>query len=177
MIHIKNLYLHYKTFNIGLKWNSYLTSLSLRGSVNLSTPIFGNINLTETKKNLIGSLLGHHNLCLHPKFLKIIFEPNPYLKSISCRSPVNPSTHTFPNNNLTRTIKNLLVVSNITEKWQQEFLFTLVYLWYELEIILLSEVTFPSWPGKSINPNFWQYQSDRNNDKLTCCLEIYSEWL
>ena len=36
----------------------------------------------------------------------------------------------------------------------------------------ISDVTFPSWPGKSVNPNFRQYQSCRNNDKFNCCLEI-----
>ena len=52
-IHIKNLYLYSKTYNMGLKWNLYLKSLSLRGLVNPSTPLFGNINLTETMTNLI----------------------------------------------------------------------------------------------------------------------------
>ena len=36
----------------------------------------------------------------------------------------------------------------------------------------ISDVTFPSWHGKSVNANFWQYQSYRNNDKFNCCLEI-----
>ena len=27
-------------------------------------------------------------------------------------------------------------------------------------------------PGKSVNPNFRQYQSYRKNDKFNCCLEI-----
>ena len=52
-IHIKNLYLHEKTYNMDLKWNLYPTSLSRRGSVNLSTPTFGKINLTETMIKLI----------------------------------------------------------------------------------------------------------------------------
>ena len=46
-IHIKNLYLHEKTYNMDLKWNLYPTSLSRRGSVNPSTPTFGKINLTK----------------------------------------------------------------------------------------------------------------------------------
>ena len=29
--------------------------------------------------------------------------------------------------------------------------------------------------GKSVNPKLWQYQSDRNNNKFNCCLEIESE--
>ena len=38
-----------------------------------------------------------------------------------------------------------------------------------------SDFTFPSWPGKSVNPNFRQYQSHRNNDKFNCCLQIQSK--
>ena len=52
-MHIKNLYLHSKTYHMVLQWNLYLTSLSRRGSVNPSTLTFVNINLTETIANLI----------------------------------------------------------------------------------------------------------------------------
>ena len=51
-IHIKYLYLYSKTYNMGLKLNFYLTSLSPRGPVNASTPTFSNINLIETITNL-----------------------------------------------------------------------------------------------------------------------------
>ena len=30
----------------------------------------------------------------------------------------------------------------------------------------ISDVTLPSWPGISVNLNFWQYQSHRNNNKF-----------
>ena len=40
------------------------------------------------------------------------------------------------------------------------------------ERYFLSDVTFPSWPGKSVIPNFWQYQFYRSNDKFNCCLEV-----
>ena len=40
-----------------------------------------------------------------------------YLNSFSRRSPLNMSTHNFPNINLTKTIANLAMVSNITKKW------------------------------------------------------------
>ena len=43
--------------------------------------------------------------------------------SFSRRDPVNPSSHTFPNINLTKTIRNLPVVSNVTKKWLQQSLF------------------------------------------------------
>ena len=39
----------------------------------------------------------------------------------------------------------------------------------------LSDVAFPSWHGKSVNPNFRQYQSHRNYDQFNCCLEIQSK--
>ena len=37
------------------------------------------------------------------------------------------------------------------------------------------DVTFPLWPCKSVNPNFQQYQSDRNINKFNCFLEIQSK--
>ena len=39
----------------------------------------------------------------------------------------------------------------------------------------ISNVTFPAWPGKSVNPNFPQYQSYRNNGKFNCSLKIQSK--
>ena len=42
----------------------------------------------------------------------------------------------------------------------------------EIKIIFLSDVTFSLCLRKSVNPNFPQYQSDRNNNKFNCCLEI-----
>ena len=39
----------------------------------------------------------------------------------------------------------------------------------------ISDVTFPSWPGKSVNPNFRQYQSDKNNNKFNSCLDVQSK--
>ena len=55
-------------------------------------------------------------LCLHSQLFKLTFKPISYLTSISCRGPVNPSTPTLANINLTKANKNLLVVSKITEK-------------------------------------------------------------
>ena len=52
-IQIKSLYLQSKRYNMGLKWNLYLTSLSRRGPAYPSTSIFGNINLTEKITNSI----------------------------------------------------------------------------------------------------------------------------
>ena len=68
---------------------------------------------------LLGNLtkIDYHNLYFHTRSFKIIFKPNWYLMSILRPSPVNPSKALFPNTNLTKTIKNLLVVSKITETW------------------------------------------------------------
>ena len=46
---------------------------------------------------------------------------------------------------------------------------------WKLKIKFISDVDFPSWHSKVVKLNFWQYQSDRNNDKCTCCLEILSK--
>ena len=39
----------------------------------------------------------------------------------------------------------------------------------------ISDVTFLSWNGTSVIPNFRQNQSDKNNGKFTYCLEIKSK--
>ena len=51
----------------------------------------------------------------------------------------------------------------------------LAHLIREKEIIFLSNVTLSSWPGKSVKLNFPRYQSDRNNNKFNCWLEIQSK--
>ena len=116
-----------------------------------------------------------NNLYLHFKSFKITLKLNSYLMSISRCNPVNWSTPTFPNTNLTKTIRNLLVISKFTKKLLQQYLFPPLYLWHDLQTILLSDVTSLLWPGESANPNFPQYQSDRNNDKFICCLAVYSK--
>ena len=47
-------------------------------------------------------------------------------------------------------------------------------LWWDVKIIFLSDVTFPTWPSKSVKPNFPQYHSNRNNTKYNYYLEIQS---
>ena len=109
---------------------SYLTSLSQCDLVNQSTLTFGNINLTEAT-NLILLLLGYSiktgckNFYLHSKPFKITFKSSSHLTSISWCCLVTPSTHTFPNINLTKTMTNLLtswlyheniLVINLTKK-------------------------------------------------------------
>ena len=46
-----------------------------------------------------------------------------YLTSLSRRGPVNQSTSTFGNINLTETATNLIVAWKFSQKWQQESLF------------------------------------------------------
>ena len=48
-----NLYLLTKVFHKSSKSNSYLMPISRRGPVNLSTPTFDNISLTEAMTNLL----------------------------------------------------------------------------------------------------------------------------
>ena len=40
-----------------------------------------------------------------------------------------------------------------------------------LKFTFIYDANFSSWPGKSVNPYFIQYQSDTNNDRFTCCFE------
>ena len=60
---------------------------------------------------------GYKNLYLNPKPFEITFHSNSHLMSIFSGGQANPSTVTFSNISLTKTIKNLLVVSKITKKW------------------------------------------------------------
>ena len=62
---------------------------------------------------------GFNNLYLHNKLFKITLKPSSYLTSIFCRGLVNPSTLAFPNTSLKKTIGNLYVASNATDKWRQ----------------------------------------------------------
>ena len=57
-----------------------------------------------------------NDLYLHSKSFKTTLKPNSYLMSLSRRSPVNPSTATFLNINLTQAIANLVVASKINQK-------------------------------------------------------------
>ena len=88
------------------------------------------------------------------KFIQIVIrDTNSYSDSYSL-------FHVFVHSNL--------LLNNDSNK---KSLFPL-YLWYELQIISLSDVTFLSWPGNSVKLNFLQYQSDRKNDKFACCLDV-----
>ena len=60
---------------------------------------------------------GWNNLYHHPFSLSKGHKLFSYLTSLSLRGPVNPLTVNFPNINLTRTITNLPIVSNVTKKW------------------------------------------------------------
>ena len=60
----------------------------------------------------------------------------------------------------------------MTEKMAAIISFFTLYLWYEFQIISLSDITFLSWSGQSVNPNFPQYQSEWNNNKFNYCWQI-----
>ena len=88
-----------------------MTSLSRRGPINLATSFFLNINLTKIIKKLLLFQMSLKNDCInlyfHPYNLDERQKSLSYLTSLSHRSLVNTSTHTFPNTNLTKTINNL----------------------------------------------------------------------
>ena len=110
-----NLYFHLYNFNMSYKFFAYLMSLSRRGPVNQSTPIW-------QKQRQIYLLLGNSvrngnkNPFLLPKHFQFFFKANSCLMSISRLGRVNPSAPTFPNINLRKTINNFLVILKITEK-------------------------------------------------------------
>ena len=59
---------------------------------------------------------GCNDLYLHNKLFKITLKANSHLTSIFCHDLINPSTLIFPNINLKKTVGNLSVVLNVTEK-------------------------------------------------------------
>ena len=83
--------------------------------------------------------------------------------SIFCCGPVNLSILTFPNISLTKT--DFFFFGKSLKQ-------AAIYL---ISDFVISDVDFPSWPDKSVNTNFWQYQSDRDSGKFICYLEIQSK--
>ena len=61
-------------------------------------------------------------------------------------------------------LSNLLFINDSYKKSR----YALEDLSYGLKIKFISDVTIPWWPTKSVKPNFWQYPSDRNNNKFNC---------
>ena len=115
------------------------------------------------------------NLYLDPNLFNSIFKSHSYLKSLSRRVPVYPSTPTFPNINLTKTIKFLPVVSNVCDKNGCN-----KYLRLNLKLINTnfksnSYLTslFCRCPVNPSNPLFPQYQYYKNNQKFTCCFKCH----
>ena len=128
----KNLYLHLKPFNTNFKSNSYLLSLFCRCPINPSTPFF---QISILQKPLQVYLLfqismknGCNNFFFHLYTFDERYKSVSYLTSLSRRGPVTATTHTFPNINVTKTIANLPIVWQITEKGLQWSLFPLFYL-------------------------------------------------
>ena len=67
------------------------------------------------------NLLFNNYLCKYS--LSTLLKWNLYLTSLSRRGPVNPSTQTFGNINLTETMTNLIVAWKFNQKRLEEFLF------------------------------------------------------
>ena len=114
-----NLYLHKNPFKITVKLNSYMAPIFCHGPINPSTLNSRKMNLKQwqifllLKKPLKN---GCNHLYLPPNTFNMSLRSFSYLVSISWGGPVNPSTSTFPNINLTKTIKYLLTVWKITEQ-------------------------------------------------------------
>ena len=83
-----------------------------------------------------------------------------FIFAISSLCPYQPTMKQHIKNHTKIHIKNLYLHSKTL---------------YRLKMKFMSDVTFPSWLGKSVNTNFLQYQFDRNNKKFNCCLEIQSK--
>ena len=118
---------------------------------------------------------GCNNLYLNKKLFKSTLKPNSYLTSILCQGLVNPSILTFSNINLKKIVRNLCVVSNVTEK-SCNSLYLLLNVFHKSSksnSYLMS--TSRCGPVNNLYPNFWQYQSDRNIDKLIFYLNIQSK--
>ena len=122
-----NIYLQLKPFKITLKPNSYLTSIFRSDAENPLIPTFPNIILKKKKTNLpvVCKITekGCNNLYLLTNVFHRTSKPNSDIMPISHCGLINPSTPAFPNINLTKTIKKLLLVSKITKKELQQFMF------------------------------------------------------
>ena len=120
----KCLYLNLKPFRFTSKSSSHLTSISRRCPVILSTPAFSNINPTKGMTNLRIVWKVTEKDCNDLNFYSFIF--NMSYRSFSflmALFPVNLSTPTFGNMNLTKTVADLTVNWKFNQKWLQESLF------------------------------------------------------
>ena len=92
--------------------------------------------------------------------------------SICRRGPVNLSIPTFPNINLTKTITTHLLFGKSLKNDCNKFYFHPFTFNMSCKSFSYLKSLSRRSPGKFINPNFRQYQSDKSNDKFTCCLQI-----
>ena len=128
-IHIKYLYLYSKTYNMGLKLNLYLTSLSRGSPVYPSTQLFSILTLQKQLKICLFFQKSLKNGCNNLYFHYFTFNEGKknlfsYQTSFSRRGLVHPFTPTFGNINLTETMTNLIVFYKFNQKWLQESLFS-----------------------------------------------------
>ena len=95
------------------------------------------------------------------------------LTSLSRRGPVNPSTPTFANINLTETMTNLIVPWKFSQKRTQESLFAPKS--FNTTFKSHSYLMLLSRRGSvnPVNPHFSQYQSYKNNYKFTYCFKCH----
>ena len=92
---------------------------------NLFRPIFETDSFSDScslfQAIAHSNLLFNNYLCKYS--LSTLLKWNLYLTSLSRRGPVNPSTQTFGNINLTETMTNLIVAWKFNQKRLEEFLF------------------------------------------------------
>ena len=115
---------------------------------------------------------GCKNFYLHDKPFKFTLQANSYLPPIFRRGPVNLSTLTFLNINLTKTIGNLLV-SKVTEKWLQSQFTS--YLWWEIKNHFLICRHFPIVAQYVHQPKIFGNINLTETITFNCCLEIQSK--
>ena len=99
-----------------------------------------------------------------PKSFKLTFKPNWYRMSVFRGSRVNLSTPTFSNINLTKKIEIYFLFQKLRNNGCNNLYFHLYT--FDMSYKLVSNVSFPWQPGKSVNPNF-------PNINLTKKIEIY----
>ena len=120
----QNLYLNPKLFQITFKWNSYVMLNFPPWSGKSVNSRFFQYQSYKNDEKLFCYLKNHWkmaaiNINFHPYTFDLSYKSFPYMTPLSCWGLVNPSTSTFLDINLTKTNKNLPVVSNFTENWLQ----------------------------------------------------------
>ena len=79
----------------------------------------------------------------------------------------------FPPNQSYRNNNKFNCCLEIQSKTDARISICTLTLYNCLQIKFISNVTFPLWPGNSVNPHFSQYKSYKSNYKFTCCFKCH----